>query len=63
MRKIHVIRQFLEASGPQSQFFEKKPFLDGLRGLPNFRFLSFFVWSGGREETNPQTNIILYTTK
>ena len=24
MRKIHVIRQFFEASGPQDHFFEKK---------------------------------------
>ena len=30
MRKIHVTRQFFEASGPQGSFFEKTktPFLD-----------------------------------
>ena len=30
MRKIHVTRQFIEASGRQGDFFEKtkKPFLD-----------------------------------
>ena len=34
MRKIHVTRQFFEASGPQGHFFEKtkKPFLDEVYG-------------------------------
>ena len=34
MRKIHVTRQFFEASGLQDQFFEttKNPFLDKVQG-------------------------------
>ena len=32
MRKIHVTRQFFEASGPQGHFFEKKTFLDKIYG-------------------------------
>ena len=32
LRKIHVTRQFFEASGPQGIFFQKKPFSDKVYG-------------------------------
>ena len=47
-RKIHVIRQFSEASGRHGDFFEKNknPFLDKVYGSMCARSVSFFVWPG-----------------
>ena len=50
MRKIHVTRQFFEASGRHGDLIEKtkNPFLDKVNGsmCANFRSVSFFVWPG-----------------
>ena len=47
MRKIHITRQFFEATGPQGHFFEKTKtrFQVWSSGVcvPNFRSVSFFV--------------------
>ena len=56
--KIHVTRQFFGNSGPQSHFFEKQKnvYRCGLEGcmyfVPNFKSLTFLVWSGGRVHTD-----------
>ena len=66
MRKIHVTRQFFEASGPQGDFFEKKSFYIWFRRgcLPNARSLQFFVWSGGDTQTNKHlTDKYIYSIK
>ena len=54
MRKIHVTRQFYEASGRHEDLIEKNPFLDKVnRGnVPNFRSVSFFVWPGDVTQIN-----------
>ena len=54
MRKIHVTRQFVEASGRHGDLIEKNPFLDKVNGsnVPNFRSVSFFVWPGDVTQIN-----------
>ena len=53
-----MTRQFFEAGGPQGNFYEKKQkknsFQIWSRGvcIPNFRPVSFFVWSGSRVNTD-----------
>ena len=43
MRKIHVTRQFFDASSPQGHSFEKSGFQIRSMGVrvPNFRYVSF----------------------
>ena len=61
MRKIHMTRQFFEASGRHEDFFEKQKTRFQIRSMgvcvPNFRSASFFVWPGDVTQINTYTNI------
>ena len=63
MRKIHVTRDFLEASGPQGHFFEKTKitFLDMVleRVCTKFQVCIVFCLAR-RSRTKPQTNKHFY---
>ena len=48
--EIHLTRQFFEASGPHSHFFDKKILMGNV--CTNFRSLTFFVGSGSQSQTN-----------
>ena len=68
MRKIHVTRQFFEASGPRDRFFEKNK-------KPVFRYglgecvyqisglYRFSLWPKGVAKTDQQTHIAIYIYK
>ena len=63
MQKIHVIRQFFEASGPQGHFFEKtkKPFLDKVNGSMCAKFQVCIVVSAARRrDINKQINTLIH---
>ena len=61
MRKIHMTRQFFEASGRHEDFFEKQKTRFQIRSMgvcvPNFRSASFLVWPGDVTQINTYTNI------
>ena len=68
MRKIHVTRQFFEASGRHRDLIEKtkNPFLDKVNGSMCAKFqvcISFFVWPGDVTQLNTQTQIHTYTSE
>ena len=59
MRKIHVTRQFFEASGRHGDFFEKTkyPFLDKVNGSMCVKFqVGIVVSVARRRDTNKQIN-------
>ena len=58
MRKIHVARQFFEASGREVNFFRKNSFLDKANGsmCAKFQVCIFLAWPGGVTQTNTYTN-------
>ena len=60
MRKIHVTRQFLKASGRHGDFFEKtkNPFLDKVNGsmCAKFQVCIVFRWPGGVAQIHTQIN-------
>ena len=64
MRKIHVTREFFEASGPQGHFFEKTktPFLDKVYGSMRTKF-QVCINQNPREASSRSTIFIisLYT--
>ena len=61
MRKIHVTRQFFEASGRHGDFFErpKNPFSDKVNGSMCAKFLVciVFLWPGGVTQIHKYTHI------
>ena len=60
MRKIHVTREFFEASGPQGHFFEKTktPFLDKVYGSMRTKFQVCIVFRlARRRDPNTYTHI------
>ena len=62
MRKIHVTRQFFEASGCHGDFFEKtkkKPFLDKVNGSMSAEFQVYIVFrlAGRRDTIHTDTRI------
>ena len=58
MRKIHVIRQFFEATGPQGHFFEKtdNPFLDMVEGGVCTKFQACIVFHLATRHTQIHTH-------
>ena len=64
MRKIHVTRQFFEASGRHGDLIEKikNPFLDKVNGSMCAKFqvcIFFFVWPGDVTHIHTQINAYL----
>ena len=57
MRKIHVTRQFIQASGCQGDFFEKtkKPFLDKVNGSMSAEFQVYIVFRLARRRDTIHT--------
>ena len=61
MRKIHVTRQFIEASGRRGDFFQKtkKPFLDKVNGSMSAKFQVYIAFrlAGRRDPIHTYTRI------